>query len=969
MERVEAYFEYHGIKAFTQRMIYALCTELPQDPYVFISHFALERRINPGIDATLGKSCATFSNGAAIPGSLYHSALEQMNENKLDWTCASQVSLAERMSSRPSHTMGHTTTLTSLSSLPSPTSEARLVPFSPVSRRGVDPTATAEELDGRLKARRASIKREEKEPVTPESPTEAKDRSSQTEPKHYIRRLRHKADDDESRKQVRGLIQHLLSIDCRHVLKVVNIALEGEDLKVSTEIPNKVAQLEPEDIFELCIALRECKDTHGILHGDLRLQDLGRKSGRIVLDRMGFLQLQNEHVEPEDDVYGLGYCCLEYEGVNEEMFRHIGEVLCSERASYDLVIEHFEEICEGTFSMPELNSYADPIEEMKTQLLVASEEGNLYDVKRLLLVGNDPNLPDVNGTTPAQALLTAHPKPDHHEILQLLLKNNAQVIVDRNTKDADGGGYPGDSINLLHVAAKYGRTLCLSTLMKAGACIKHALTSALCADSLPNPEIVMMLLEAEASPDECCASGTTALCLAAQHHAGGCVALQCCETLLWYKASVNELSHGFSSLYLSAKLGNAALVRCLLHHDHDVDTLSAGTTPLEVASYEGYPQVVDILLEHSADVHKGYPLHFAAKANRIPVVERLLQARADANLPLPMEGNKSPLHLATALGHIDVCAFLLEAGARAELEDDEGYSSVITASLTHERLLRVLTGRQEERWGEGVFDKIGWAKLQGKGVIRGLLPCIKVNDVDGAEKALRIRPQLEKKEEGLTPLLWALKLGHYEIADLLLKAKADATARGNEPALSYCISREGVAICDKLLASGAKVNALGSNKNSPLHYALSRNVPNLARFFVEKKADVGILNRSGQSPIHLACKFGHDEILDIMLELNPKTVNQPTASRSPPLALGCAGSNPKIIEVLIKREANVNKPNAAEMTPLMIAADNGNPEMCRILLEAKADVDMVNRKGATAVSFARNDDVMMIFRGKPNWHN
>jgi hypothetical protein len=82
---------------------------------------------------------------------------------------------------------------------------------------------------------------------------------------------------------------------------------------------------------------------------------------------------------------------------------------------------------------------------------------------------------------------------------------------------------------------------------------------------------------------------------------------------------------------------NPPLVKALVDAGADVNAISWGPTPLEIAAREGEREIVECLLEHGADINrKGieFPLHAAVGSLHVSVVQLLLERGADPNQTL-----------------------------------------------------------------------------------------------------------------------------------------------------------------------------------------------------------------------------------------------------------------------------------------------------------------------------------------------
>jgi ankyrin repeat protein len=96
---------------------------------------------------------------------------------------------------------------------------------------------------------------------------------------------------------------------------------------------------------------------------------------------------------------------------------------------------------------------------------------------------------------------------------------------------------------------------------------------------------------------------------------------------------------------------------------------------LMLASIKGYTRLVHKLVENDADVNKtGWtPLHYAASAGHVPIIEYLLEHSAYIDAESP--NGTTPLMMAAMYGSPEAVKVLIQAGADLRLKNQLGLSA------------------------------------------------------------------------------------------------------------------------------------------------------------------------------------------------------------------------------------------------------------------------------------------------------
>jgi uncharacterized protein len=362
----------------------------------------------------------------------------------------------------------------------------------------------------------------------------------------------------------------------------------------------------------------------------------------------------------------------------------------------------------------------------------------------------------------------------------------------------------------------------------------------------------------------------------------------------------------------AAMKGDRELVRSLAGQVPVNSTQPDGTTALHWAVRQDDLALADSLIKAGADVKAATrygvtPLSLAAKNGSAAMLRKLLDAGADANSSLP--GGETPLMTAARTGKLDAIALLLDRGANVNASDSAHEQTALMWAVVenHPDAVKLLLDRGAAinahtkvttPPGEYVPARAGGAS--GTGIIR--------------------QRALPTADGGMTPLLFAVRDGNFEMARMLLDR-------------------------------GAGINQSSGNHTSPLVIALLNGQVGIATYLLDKGADPNAADAYGRAALFAAIdlrNFNHDKYGDL-----------PTDGRDPM----------DLIKTLVDKGANVNARtdtvpvhglmqfdaswvNFDGQTPFVRAALSGDIEVMRLLLEHGADPNIATKEGTTALMAA-----------------
>ncbi len=406
---------------------------------------------------------------------------------------------------------------------------------------------------------------------------------------------------------------------------------------------------------------------------------------------------------------------------------------------------------------------------------------------------------------------------------------------------------------------------------------------------------------------------------------------------------------GMTALLWAVYRDDADMVQLLVRAGADVNTENDyGVPPLALACTNGSATVVDLLLDGGADANASLAggetvLMLAARTGSLEVVQQLLAQGADANA---QEGrDQTALMWAAAEGHPSVVRALIDAGADAHATLGSGFTSMFFAVRA------------------GHID-VALNLLEAGVDVNALLEATKNVGNRGANNAT-----FQPIDDGMSPLLMAVRNGHFELAIELVKAgadvndertgftplhtmswvrKPDESDRG-DPAPVGSGNVSSLDFVRTLVALGADVNwrlaegarrqpnsasRIRSGGTTPFLLAADRADAALMRLLRELGADPFIPNTRGTTALMAAAGLGttapeeeagtEPEALiatQLMLELGAE-VNAMNDEGDTAMHGAAYGSFPSIVQLLADHGADPltwNQKNEQGWTPLFIA--------------------------------------------------
>jgi ankyrin repeat protein/tetratricopeptide (TPR) repeat protein len=462
-------------------------------------------------------------------------------------------------------------------------------------------------------------------------------------------------------------------------------------------------------------------------------------------------------------------------------------------------------------------------------------------------------------------------------------------------------------------------------------------------------------------------------------------------------------------LYVAARNGRSEIAELLLARGADIEgkDTSAGYTPLSIAAHAGDRDIVKILLDHKADVNATddtlrTPLHLAADAGEGDIVNMLLDHKADVNAT--DDTLRTPLHLAVLAGDEGIVKMLVEHGANVGAQSDElntpllracyvGSRDIVKILLKHKAdvksrnedsvtplhvackegyadIVHMLLGRGAEvdALAVGMTPLYAAASMGHEEVVQillehnagtqfeapGSLTALEAAVKEGHEKVIKAILDHEagkgsvgdESEDLSTSLLSASKAGALMIIQKLLRSGADIEARGSRSStpLITAASRGYLEVVSLLLKNGAKIDAKQEDGRTALYFAARRGYDTVVQELIEHGAHPECAPedkrklRSSRTPLCAASRYGHGQVVWLLLAIDAK-IEAADADGSRPLHFAAINGHLSVVMLLVTQGAKIEVRNNNEDTPLFLAAENGHTEVVQTLLESGADME------------------------------
>ncbi|KAJ5372564.1 NACHT nucleoside triphosphatase [Penicillium concentricum] len=402
-----------------------------------------------------------------------------------------------------------------------------------------------------------------------------------------------------------------------------------------------------------------------------------------------------------------------------------------------------------------------------------------------------------------------------------------------------------------------------------------------------------------------------------------------------FNAQGGEYANPLQAASLS---GHEKVVQILLDHGADVNAQGGQHgNALVAASYNGYEKVVHILLDHGANINAqgGGTYDTALQAASFKGHENVVQVLLDHGADVNAKGSWSSNALGATLyeGYENIAQILLDHGADINAQGGE-YGNALQAASNkgYEKLVQIFLDHGADVNAQGGLFGNALQAASNKGYEK----LVQILLDHGAD----VNAQGGEYGNALQAASYS---GHKKMIQILLDHGAEVNASGPSGSALQAASMEGHEdVVQILLDLGADVNAQGGYYGNALQAAASSDFAlfdfrfpdreKMIQILLDHGADVNAQGGYYGNALQAAASFKHE-----LYERAPSSHYE------------------SVIQILLDHGADVNAPGGYFGNPLQAAAYRASTKGVQILLDHGADVN------------AQGGD--MAARSRPSFHS
>lgn len=400
-----------------------------------------------------------------------------------------------------------------------------------------------------------------------------------------------------------------------------------------------------------------------------------------------------------------------------------------------------------------------------------------------------------------------------------------------------------------------------------------------------------------------------------------------------------------------------------------------GATPLILASYLGYTDIVNALIEKGVDVKAKddvdgcMAIHLAAANGKNDVINILLDVDASNINDVDNRGN-TPLHWASMKDRADTVSLLIENGADIEAKDIDNwtalhYAAAFASLQTVEAL--VDNGADKNSLTKDGNIPVNYAKDE---TIKTYLSGGKIGREDTEEFV-----EEETKETAADETAENTETSET-ITEDELNNELDTTQNGSivDPTvvdldpkqleLLIAVKNNDIIAVNALLKENVNPNFVDEEGYSPLHRAVLNNNLDVVNVLLSYKdidteiklpyeASVDDWYLGGATPLLVASYTGNADIVNALIEAGSDIRAKDDIDGATTIHIASANGNNEVINILLNKDNTlINEADSMKDTPLHWASIKNQTDTISLLLANGADTKLTNSDGNTVLHYA-----------------
>lgn len=361
---------------------------------------------------------------------------------------------------------------------------------------------------------------------------------------------------------------------------------------------------------------------------------------------------------------------------------------------------------------------------------------------------------------------------------------------------------------------------------------------------------------------------------------------------------------------------------------------SAASCKTDVTSY--LLQKQPTLLNQYDDFHKT-ALGYALLSDHIDNVNTLLQAGSDPNIT--QEQNYTPLHIATSKQNNTVVTTLLNYHADPNHQDQDGWTPIHWAAADCNIALFNLLKKHGASLN--IENQQGYTPLD----------ILKKNAPEHLTKVIKVY------------LLDLLQQGDQTCFLNYLKRYLDYDP--DESVTYFALRTDQFWLLPAALTLGESLTEPDDLDETPLHKAVRFGNPAtvswLIEWYLKHKIDLRMRNHEGKLPLHIAARFGHNQIITLLLKHGNINTRDHYEGWTP-LHEATYEGYVETTKLLLRQGADPNKLDFDQRTPLHYAVEQEEIEVVRLLVKNGGNPALKDFNGETPFALSPQGKVKDLLR-------